>query len=204
MAVIHLPLTRAARRSSGMTLVEVVVAAAIVLLVVTTASRTGGVVMAAGAHDGARGAADAAAASELSALRGLPFSAGGTTGRSVVTAVFPQADPAAATSQAFFAPAAHDGCPAGTFFTSYDTPAGPLTVAATFVTATTCGWAPVAATRLEGFDAAAAAALPADALLVRVTVAWRAGGSAGLVTRVAVLADRPDGLCRLAAPAATS
>jgi len=202
MAVNERSASTAARSSSGMTLVEVVVAAALVLLVVTAASRTGGVVLAANARDGCRGAAEAAAASELAALRGLPFSAAGQSVPSVVTAVFPRADPAAATAQAFFSPGARDGCPAGTFFTVRQTPAGLLTVAATFVTGTACGWAPVAAAGLEGFDASVAPVLPADALLVRVTVAWRAGASAGAITRAAIVADRPDGLCRLAAPAA--
>ena len=192
----------AARRSSGMTLVEVVVAAAIVLLVVTSASSTMGVVATATARAGGRQAAEAAAASELSALRALPFAPDGTAAGSVVIAVFPQADPAAATPRAFFAAAARDGCPAGTFFTLHTTPAGTLTVAATFVAGTSCGWAPVAATRLEGFDARTATVLPADTLLVRLTVAWRAGERAGMVTRAAIVADRPDGLCRLAAPVA--
>jgi len=190
----------AAHGSPGMTLVEVVVAAAIVLLVVTSASSTMGVVATATARAGGREAAEAAAASELSALRALPFASDGTGSDGVVTAVFPQADPAAATPQAFFAAATRDGCPAGTFFTLRQTPAGPLTVAATFVAGTSCGWTPVTAARLRGFDARTATVLPADALLLRVTVAWRAGERTGVVTRAAIVADRPDGLCRLAAP----
>ena len=183
-----------------MTLVEVVVAAAIVLLVVTSASSTAGVVAAATARAGGRQAAEAAAASELSALRAMPFAADGVTAGGLVADVFPQADPAAATPQAFFAAATRDGCPAGTFFTLRPTLAGQLTVAATFVSGTSCGWVPVAAARLVGFDARTATEMPADALLVRVTVAWRAGERCGVVTRAAIVADRPDGLCRLAAP----
>ena len=137
-------------------------------------------------------------ASELAALRGLPFATKGTA--AVVATVFPHADPAAATPQSFFAVAARDGCPAGTFFTVRETPAGSLTVAATFLTGTSCGWAPVDAARLQGFDAQTAAVLPAAALLVRASVAWRVGTSAGVVTRATVIADRPDGLCRLVAP----
>jgi hypothetical protein len=188
--------------SPGLTLVEVVVAAAIVLLVVTAASSTMGGVSAAGARAGGRDAAEAAVASELAALRGLPFAAQGPAAAAVVATVFPHADPAAATPQSFFAVAARDGCPAGTFFTVRDTPAGPLTVAATFLTSTSCGWAPVDAARLEGFDARTAAALPAAALLVRTSVAWRVGTRAGVVTRATIIADRPDGLCRLVAPTA--
>ena len=201
MAVRQRSTSRPAAASRGLTLVEVVVAAAIVLLVVTAASSTIGVVNAAGARAGGRDAAEAAVASELAALRGLPFAAKGTAD-AVVAAVFPQADPAATTRRSFFAAAARDGCPAGTYFTVRETPAGPLTVAATFLTSTSCGWAPVDAARLQGFDARTAAVLPAAALLVRASVAWRVGMQAGVVTRATIVLDRPDGLCRLAAPTA--
>ncbi len=120
MAVRQRSTSRPAMASPGLTLVEVVVAAAIVLLVVTAASSTMGGVSAAGARAGGRDAAEAAVASELAALRGLPFAAQGPAAAAVVATVFPHADPAAATPQSFFAVAARDGCPAGTFFTVRD------------------------------------------------------------------------------------
>lgn len=185
----------------GMTLVEVVVAAAIVLLVVVAASSTVAAVAAAGARSGGRDAAVAAAAREIAVLRGLPFAASDPATATVVARVFPNADPAAATPTARFASDQCAGCPAGTFFTVRQTTAGPLTVAATFVVGTSCGWTPVDTARLDGFDARTAAVLPAGALLLRVSVAWRAGAGVGVVTRTTVVADRPDGLCRLTAPA---
>ena len=77
-----------------------------------------------------------------------------------------------------------------------------MTIAATFVVGSASGWTAVPAARLSDYDTRRAVELPSAALLVRVSVAWRAGELSGVVARTAIVADRPAGPCRVAAPAA--
>ena len=188
----------------GMTLIEVVVAAAVVLTVVIAASSAVSGVDGASVRASGREAAEAkGVAAEIEVLRSLPFAAAspalGPT--DLVSRVFPHADPGRDTPDAAFAPEPCDGCPAATFFTVRAAPGGRLTIAATFVVDTADGWTPVGAARLAGYDATRALELPSAALLLRVTVAWRAGARSGVVGRSAIVADRSFGICRVAAPA---
>ncbi len=187
----------------GLTLIEVVVATAVVMLVVIAASNVLVAVDQASARAGGREAAESSVAAELEQLRSLPFAvAADGTPTDVVSRVFPHAGVGGDTPAAAFAPEPRDGCPAGTFFTVRTVAGGRMTIAATFVVGSATGWTAVAAARLAGYDAGRAIALPSAALLVRVSVAWQAGAHSGAVTRVAIIADRPDGPCHIAAPAA--
>ena len=188
----------------GLTLIEVVVATAVVMLVVIAASNVLVAVDQATARAGGREAAESSVAAELEQLRSLPFAGGAADGTptDVVSSVFPHAGIGGDTPAAAFAPEPRDGCPAGTFFTVETVAGGRMTIAATFVVGSATGWTAVAAARLAGYDAGRAVALPSAALLVRVSVAWQAGAHSGAVTREAIIADRPDGPCHIAAPAA--
>ena len=188
----------------GMTLIEVVVAAAVVMTVVIAASNAVIAVNGASARAAGRSAAEAGVASELEELRSLPLVSAGSPGPAsadVVSSIFPHADPGRDTPDALFAAEPRAGCPAGTFFTIRQVPGGCLTIAATFVAGTAAGWTAVSADRLNGYDARRAVELPSAALLVRVSFAWRAGARTGAVTRTMVVANRPDGPCRIAVPA---
>jgi hypothetical protein len=188
-----------------MTLIEVVVATAVVLTVVIATSNAIAAVNGANARAGSRAAATTAAATEIEELRSLPFAIGGPAGSSatdVVSRVFPHTDPGRDTPDATFAPEPRAGCPAGTFFTVKPVSGGSMTIAATFVVGTAGGWAPVPGIRLAGYDALRAIEVPSTALLVRVSVAWRAGARVGTVVRSTILSARPGGPCRIAAPTA--
>lgn len=190
----------------GMTLIEVVVATAVVMTVVIAASTTVTAVHGATIRTDGRQAAEAGVADEIEELSSLPFATAGSAGRSstdVVSRVFPNADAGRDAPNAGFAAEPRAGCPAGTFFTVRTVPAGRMTIAATFVVGTATGWTAVTAERLSDYDARRAVELPSAALLVRVSVAWRAGEQSGVVARTAIIAGRPAGPCRVAAPAAT-
>lgn len=188
-----------------MTLIEVVVAAAIVMTVVLATSDGIVAIKAVGARTDRRREADAAAATEIATLASLPFapatSSSGTAATSVVSSVFPNADPShPASPDAGFISEPRDGCPAGSFFTTTRASAGQMTVAATYVAGTADGWRAVPLDLLAGYDLRRSADLPSAALLVRVTVAWTSGRLAGAVTRAAVICNPAQGPCRLAAP----
>jgi hypothetical protein len=187
----------------GLTLIEAVVATAVVMVVVVAASNAVGVVHGATARADGRGAAEAAAAAEVEDLRSLPFAAGpaAQSATDLVSSVFPHADILRNSPNAAFSPEPRAGCPAGTFFTARSLAGGRMTVAATFVFGTIAGWAPVPGSRLAGYDALRSGELPSSALLVRVSVTWRAGADAGVVERSAILSGAPDGPCRIAGPA---
>jgi Tfp pilus assembly protein PilV len=190
----------------GMTLIEVVVATAIVMTVVIGASNAVGTVNGANARASGRAAAEASAAAELEELRSLPFSTAGAVGpapATVVSRVFPSADAGRNSADARFAPESRDGHPAGTFFTVKSVSGGRMTIAATFVLGTAAGWAPVPSVRLVGYDTHPALELPSAALLVCVSVAWKVGARTGVCTRSAIVAYRPGGPCKIAAPAAS-
>ena len=184
----------------GFTLIEVVLAAAVVMVVVIATTSTAGTVAGASAGAHGREAAEQAVAATLEQLRALPFASDGDAGADVVSAVFPHADPSRDTVVAYYAPDPRAGRPAGTFFTITTTGFGTLTVAATFVAGGAWGFAPVAVSRLAGYDARSARVLPAQALLVRVTADWLAGQRRGAVARSAVVADRTGGVCQVGAP----
>ena len=189
----------------GMTLIEAVVATAVVMVVVIAASRAVACVEAATAGAGGRAAAETAVSATIAELRSLPFTAyagAGPAAPGAVSRVFPHAGAGPDSPDAFFAPEAREGCPAGTFFTREPAAGGRMTIAATFVAATAAGWQPVPAARLAGFDVRRAAQLPSSALLVRVSVVWKTGAHAGAVTRSTILRDCPNGPCRLAPPGA--
>ena len=188
-----------------MTLIEVVVATAVVMTVVIAASNAVAAVDGATARAGGREAAEASVAAELEELRSLPFAAAGQSGRSpadVVSRIFPNADAGRGSPDAAFAAEPRAGCPAATFFTVEAVSGGRMTIAATFVVGSATGWTAVPAARLSDYDTRRAVELPSAALLVRVSVAWRAGERSGVVARTAIVADRPAGPCRVAAPAA--
>ena len=188
----------------GMTLIEVVVATAVVMIVVIAASNAIAAVHGATVRAGGREAAEASVASEREELRSLPFAAAGRTGRSpadVVSRVFPNADAGRGAPDAAFSAEPRAGCPAATFFTVRAVSGGSMTIAATFVVGTATGWTAVPAARLSDYDTRRAVELPSAALLVRVTVDWRAGQRSGVVARTVIVADRPAGPCRIAAPA---
>jgi hypothetical protein len=174
-----------------MTLIEAVVAAAVVLLVVMAASGAVAAVDQLTARIGERDAAEAQVAATLEQLRSLPFAGGGgAEGGDLLSCVFPHADPGRNTPDAAYTDTALAGRPAGTFLTIEQTTCGPETIAATFVVGTSKGFAPVAVDRLVGYDASAAPVLPAATLYLRVSLDWRSGAHAGLVTRAAVVAAR--------------
>jgi hypothetical protein len=187
-----------------MTLIEVVVAAAVVMAIVVAATGVSLTARTAAAEGQGRAAADASVASEVETLRALPFDdpavAAAAPGADLLTAVFPHADPARDTAAAFFALDARDGCAAGTFFTVRATPSGPLTIAATFLVAGAGGFRPLDPARLTGYDPAHGVCPPAAALLLRLSVPWRAGARGGTVRRTVVAAARLDGLCPVATP----
>jgi Tfp pilus assembly protein PilV len=196
----------------GLTLIEVVVATAIIMGVVLATSDGIVAVKATTARTARRQVAEAGVAAELEHLRGLPFApsaaaratlADATPARDLLSSIFPHADTARDTDDAWFAPEARDDCPPGTFFTVVALPIGRMTIAATFVADTADGWQAVPATRLAGYDVHLSVELPSAALLVRVTVAWQAGAKQGAVSRSAIISDPPQGPCRLAAPAAS-
>ena len=196
----------------GLTIIEVVVATAIIMGVVLATSDGIVTVKATTARAARRQSAEAGVAAELEHLRGLPFApaaaAGGTlTGatpaRDLVSSVFPHADTARDTDDAWFEPEARDGCPPGTFFTVVTLPIGRMTVAATFVAGAADGWRAVPGTRLAGYDVRLSLELPSAALLVKVTVAWQAGARQGAVSRSAIICAPAQGPCRLAAPSAS-
>jgi prepilin-type N-terminal cleavage/methylation domain-containing protein len=187
----------------GLTLIEVVVAAAVVLVVVVAASNAIAVVGGATARADGRAAAEAAAASQIEELSSLPFVTAGSARPSatdVVSSVFPHADTQRNSPDAMFAPESRAGCPAGTFFTVKSAAAGRMTIAATFVVGTAAGWAPVPGARLAGYDAQRSSELPSAALLVQISVAWRAGARAGTIVRSAILSDPLGGPRRIAEP----
>ena len=188
-----------------MTLIEVVVATAVVMTVVIAASNAVAAVDGATARAGGREAAEASVAAELEELRSLPFAAAGQSGRppaDVVSRIFPNADAGRGSPDAAFAAEPRAGCPAATFFTVKAVSGGRMTIAATFVVGSASGWTAVPAARLSDYDTRRPVELPSAALLVRVSVAWRAGELSGVVARTAIVADRPAGPCRVAAPAA--
>ncbi len=188
----------------GMTLIEVVVATAVVMTVVIAASSAVTAVNGATVRASGSEAAEASVAAELEELRSLPFATTGSADASpadLVSSVFPHADAGRDSADATFAAEPRAGCPAGTFFTVRPVPGGSMTIAATFVAGTAAGWTPVLLARLAGYDARRAVELPSAALVVRVSVAWRAGALGGVVARSAILANRSSGPCRIAAPA---
>jgi hypothetical protein len=185
-----------------MTLIEAVVAAAVLMAIVVAATGASITTRTAAAQADGRTAVDCGVASEIEALRALPFDdpAAAAPGADLLTAVFPHADPARDTAAAFFAPDARDGCAAGTFFTVRAMPWGTLTIAATFVVAGAGGFDPVDSSRLAGYDSAHGACPPAAALSLRVSAPWRAGGRQGTVLRTVVVAARLAGLCPVTDP----
>ncbi len=196
----------------GLTLIEVVIATAIIMGVVLATSDGVVAVKATTAGTAGRQAAEARMAAELEHLRSLPFAppaaakaaaSGATPVRDLVSSVFPDADPARDADDARFAAEARDDCPPGTFFTVVALPGGRATIAATFVMGSADGWQPVPAGRLAGYDARLSAELPSAALLIRVTVVWRAGARQGAVSRATIISDPAEGPCRVAAPSVT-
>ena len=188
-----------------MTLIEAVVATAVVLVVVIAASNAVAAVDQATVRTGSRDAAEAGVSAELEELRSLPFAGAGGAGESDgVSSGFPHADPSRNTTDASYAAEARAGSPAGTFTTIKQISCGPLIIAATFIAGTAAGFVPVGVTRLSGYSAGQALALPAATLLVQVSASWRSGTRAGLATRRAIIADRPGGLCRLISPSSAA
>ena len=186
----------------GLTLIEVVVAAALVLGVVIAASDGVGTFTATTAQGARRDLAEQRVADEIESLGALAFcdpSRPVDEGADVISAVFPHADAARGTPQARFVPGAADGRPPGTFVTNVPDTDGVLTVAATFVAATACGWTPV--TPVPGvYDAGRTAPLPSGALAVVVTYTCGRGRHHGHAERDAVIACAAGDLCGLQAP----
>lgn len=191
----------------GMTLIEVAVAAAVVMAISIAATGACLSARAAAGADQGRTAAVSGVAAQAETLRALPFddpaAASATPAADLLGAVFPHADPARDTPTAYWAGEPADGCPAGTFFTVREAACGPLTIAATFLTACADGLQPLNADLLSGYDHAAGVCPPAAVLLLRVSAHWRAGTRGGTVARTLVIADRPAGLCPVATPSPT-
>ena len=196
----------------GLTLIEVVIATAIIMGVVLATSDGVVAVKGSTARTAGRQAAEAGVAAELEHLRGLPFAPSAAAGASLAAAtpvcalessVFPHADTARDTDNAWFAPEVRDDCPPGTFFSVVALPIGRMTIAATFVEGTAGGWQAVPAARLTGYDVRTSVELPSAALLVKVTIAWRAGARQEAVSRSAIISAPAQGPCRIAAPSAS-
>jgi hypothetical protein len=187
-----------------MTLIEAVVATAVVALVVLAASNAVAAVDQLTARVDERDAAEAQVAATLEQLRSLPFAgAGGAEGGDLLSCVFPHADGARDSADATYSDTALGGRPAGTFLTVKQTACGPETIAATFVVGTSGGFAPVAVSRLAGYDAREARVLPSASLLLGVSLDWRSGARSGLVTRAAVVTVRPGASDAPSSPSAS-
>lgn len=68
---------------------------------------------------------------------------------------------------------------------------------------TSGGFAPVAVSRLAGYDAREARVLPSASLLLGVSLDWRSGARSGLVTRAAVVTVRPGASDAPSSPSAS-
>ena len=175
----------AGRPQSGLTLLEVIAATAIVLVTVAavttatvTAARAGG-----RAQDSA--AADAVLLAEAARLRALPFfvplppdwpTRRVAAAPSAVGELFPHADPALNADDARFLAT---GAQAGAFETRVAANGHEIRRIAWMASCDASGWrcAPVMA--LEGWRGWGAAAMPAEALLVRLEVSSKIGSQAG-------------------------
>jgi prepilin-type N-terminal cleavage/methylation domain-containing protein len=180
---------------SGFSLLEVLIAA-ILLACVTTATTSLTLVS---GHELSRAAHASAAqgigASQLERWRSLPFVAPSPTDAasavpSVVDELFPHAIVARNREDAYVSARTHDR--AATFTTRSVVGEVTVTDEAMFVRSAAAGWRPVPWSAIAGFAADQAAVLPADALLVKVTVRWPNGASSHAYTLEAVVVGSPQ------------
>jgi type II secretory pathway pseudopilin PulG len=189
--------TAGKRREAAFTLVEVMVAASLLLLTVTcvTPLLTGS--LSAGHRSGRGDEAGRIAESRLEFLRSLPFApprplspSEAPPGACVVGEVFPHADPARNTDDAYVVLADTDDWPAGTFVTMHALPDGfTMTTGCRFAVAGADGLTPLAPVLLAGYEAADADELPSGVLLVTMVVTWREHGRERQVVRHATRVD---------------
>lgn len=180
----------------GFTLIEVTVAASLLLLTAVCATPLLAGSQQAGSRASRGTEAGRLAESTLERLRSLPFASpasrsgdGDPSESSVVGAVFPHADVARNTADAFVVLVAGADWPAGTFVTRRCVAGFEITTESLFGAATSDGLAPLSPVLLAGFDSSTGGGLPSGILFVTVVVSWTERGRELCVTRRTALQD---------------
>ena len=184
--------SRAHRRSSGFSLIEVVVASGLLLATVTAVTFCVTVVSASGAR--LRRVMDADRAVRLVAdrLAALPFcaapaddgSASGSAAEDLVDAVFPHADASRNVPDARYVTTAGGGAPAGAFATVFSEGDVEVLCVARFLAAV--DGPPLEPAAVEGWAGGDGARPPGCALTVQLTAASRSAARSASFTRAAL------------------